>query len=224
METKAFVLTSGGLDSATCLALAIEKYGKNNVETLSIFYGQTLSRELDSAAELAKYYDVKNTRIDLSEVFKKSKCSLIQNTGDAICKMTYEAQSDGIISSYVPFRNGVFLSVASSVALSRSQNAQCVVVLGNHGSDFSYADCSHDFVKKMNDAILEGTYGLVEFWSPLDGMTKAEVVAEGLKLGVPYELTWSCYEGGEKPCGACASCLCRIEAFRLNGRQDPLAY
>lgn len=221
---KALVLTSGGLDSATCVALAVEKYGVENVSTLSVMYGQTLAREIDSARAISKHYGLPHREIDLKEVFKGAHCSLVEGSGVKVEESSYETQNDGIITSYVPFRNGLFLSTAASVALSENGNRDCVVVLGNHGSDFSYADCSHGFVQKMDDAISEGTYGLVHFWSPLDGLTKAEVVSEGLRLGVPYELTWSCYEGGNRPCGKCASCQCRIDAFRQNGVDDPVAY
>ena len=221
---KALVLTSGGLDSATCLALSIEEYGVENVSAMSIRYGQTLQKEVESAKALADYYGVPHIVADLTELFKGAKCSLISESEVEIDKRPYEEQSDGIISSYVPFRNGLFLSAAVTVAMSKGGNDDCVVVLGNHGSDFAYADCSPKFVSKMNSAIQEGTYGKAKFWSPLNGMTKAQVVSEGIRLNVPYELTWSCYEGGEKPCGKCASCICRIEAFRENGTEDQLEY
>ena len=81
---------------------------------------------------------------------------------------------------------------------------------------------SLDFTEKMNSAISEGTYGLGSFWSPLVEMTKTEVVKEGLELGTPYEITWSCYEGKEKPCCVCGSCISRIEAFKNNGVTDPI--
>lgn len=217
-------MTSGGLDSATCVALAIEKYGEDNVSTLSVRYGQTLIKEVESARAISDHYNIPHLEIDLTDVFKGARCSLISDSMVEIEEKPYEEQNEEIITSYVPFRNGLFLSAAASLGLSRNGNQECVIVLGNHGSDFSYADCSHEFVKKMNDAISEGTYGLVHFWSPLDGLNKAEVVKEGLRLMVPYELTWSCYEGGDKPCGKCASCQCRIDAFRQNGVDDPITY
>lgn len=223
---KAIVLNSGGVDSTTCVSMTIDKYGKDNVSTVSIFYGQTLEKELECARKIADYYGIDHYEFDLSNIFKYSNCTLLKHSTKSIEESSYEEQykEDEIISSYVPFRNGLMLSVVATLAQSLYQNEKCVIVLGNHKSDFAYADCSESFTNKMNDAIKEGTYGLVEFWSPLINMNKTEVVKEGLKLKTPYELTWSCYEGEEKACGKCASCLSRLKAFEENGVEDPIEY
>lgn len=88
----------------------------------------------------------------------------------------------------------------------------------------AYADCSVGFNNAMNEAISIGTYGLVSLRAPLNRWNKAQVVAEGLKLKVPYELTWSCYDGGEKACGECGTCIDRKAAFEANGVKDPIDY
>lgn len=223
---KAIVLSSGGVDSTTCVSMAVEKYGKENVSTVSIFYGQTLKKELECAKKIAEYYGLRNYVFNLSEIFGYSNCSLLEHSTEKIKEESYEDQfaTGEKITSYVPFRNGLMLSVVAVLAQSIYPNEECEIVLGNHSSDFAYADCSPEFTEKMGAAVSEGTYGLVKFVSPLVHMTKTEVVKEGLRLGTPYELTWSCYEGHEKACGKCGSCISRLEAFRNNGATDPIEY
>ena len=221
---KALVLFSGGVDSTTCLALAVEKYGKENVLALSVSYGQKHSKELEAAQRIAEYYGVQLKRLDLSVIFEDSGCSLLKGSEDEIPKESYADQlskTDGNpVSTYVPFRNGLFLSAAASVALS---NGCGEIYYGAHSDDAAgnaYPDCSQAFNDSMNMAIYLGSGNQLNVTAPFIGMTKAQVVAQGLKLGVPYELTWSCYEGKEKPCGVCGTCRDRIAAFRANGIED----
>ncbi len=126
------------------------------------------------------------------------------------------------VSTYVPFRNGLFLSSAASIALS----LECdVIYYGAHADDAAgaaYPDCSPTFDNAMKEAIYEGSGHQLRIESPFIGLTKPDVIKAGLEIGVPYELTWSCYEGGEKPCGKCATCIDRIAAFEANGITDPL--
>ena len=125
------------------------------------------------------------------------------------------------VSTYVPFRNGLFLSSAASIALSKDCN---VIFYGAHSDDAAgsaYPDCSDAFNQAMKDAIYLGSGNQVTIEAPFVNWTKADVVKKGLELNVPYELTWSCYEGGEKPCGVCGTCIDKAEAFRLNGVKDP---
>ena len=222
---RALVLTSGGCDSTVCLALAVRDYGKENVATVIFDYGQRHDKEIESAKRVADYYDVPYYIFDVRSIFQYSNCSLMK-TGKDVVETTYEEQvaTGDKITSYVPFRNGLMLSVCATLAQSLWEKEKCDIFLGNHKSDFAYADCSSKFVNKMSDAISEGTYGLVNFVSPLLHMTKGEVVKLGIDLGVPYELTWSCYEGKELPCGKCASCLERLHAFEMNGVKDPVIY
>lgn len=220
--TKALVLSSGGVDSTTCLSMAVKTHGAENVSTVSIFYGQKLKKEILCARKLAEFYKVGHYEFDLSDIYKSSNCSLLEHGQDVVHKdYASQIENGGVITSYVPFRNGMMLSVCAVLAQSLWPDEQCLIYLGNHASDYAYADCSEAFVEKMDAAISEGTYHKVRFISPLKSLTKAEVVAEGIKLGTPYELTWSCYEGGEKPCRTCGSCIDRIKAFEANGIADP---
>lgn len=222
---KALVLFSGGVDSTTCLALAIEKYGADEVLALSVSYGQKHDKEIRAAEKIAEHYHVRLIKLDLARIFEGSNCSLLQGSDAEIPKESYSqqlAQTDGSpVSTYVPFRNGLFLSTAASVALS---NGCQVIYYGAHSDDAAgnaYPDCSAAFNESMNRAIYLGSGNQLTVAAPFIGLNKAQVVAEGLRLGVPYELTWSCYEGGDVPCGECGTCIDRAAAFRANGVEDP---
>lgn len=223
---KALVLCSGGVDSTTLLARAVAKYGAENVYALSISYGQKHAREIEAARAVAAHYGAQQRFLDLGAIFADSSCSLLSHSDAALPTGTYaEQQAEGgqgePVSTYVPFRNGLFLSSAASMALSLGCGA---VYYGAHHDDAAgnaYPDCSEEFVEAMNRAIVEGTGGELRLEAPFVRLTKADIVREGLALGVPYELTWSCYEGGEVPCGACATCLDRAAAFAANGVEDP---
>lgn len=223
---KALVLFSGGVDSTTCLALAVEKYGSDNVIALSISYGQKHEREIESAEAVAKHYNVKLLYINLAKLFMYSDCSLLSHSNREIPHEEYSEQlkkANGTpVSTYVPFRNGLFLSTAASIAISKGCE---VIYYGAHGDDAAgnaYPDCSEVFNEAMNKAIFEGSGKTVRIEAPFVNMTKADIVKEGLRLKVPYEYTWSCYEGDEKPCCKCGTCLDRIKAFKANGTEDPL--
>ena len=217
---KALVLSSGGVDSTTLLAMACERFGAENVVAMSIYYGQKHSRELEAADKVARYYGVRHISSDLSEIFAASDCTLLKGRGDIPHESYAEqlAQTNGSpVSTYVPFRNGLFLSAAASAALSEGCG---VLMYGAHADDAAgnaYPDCSEEFVNAMARAISLGTGGELTLEAPFVTLNKTEVVKRGKALGVPYEITWSCYEGGDEPCGKCATCLDRIRAFRANG-------
>ena len=222
---KALVLFSGGVDSTTCLAIAVDKYGADEVLALSLYYGQKHSRELEAARKIAAHYGVKHKELDLALIFADSDCTLLKGSEGEIPKESYAEQlekTDGKpVSTYVPFRNGLFLASAASIALS---NGCEEIYYGAHSDDAAgnaYPDCSSDFNDAINRAIYLGSGGELRVTAPFIGMNKAQVIAKGLELGVPYELTWSCYEGGDKPCGVCGTCRDRIAAFRANGMDDP---
>ncbi len=222
---RALVLSSGGVDSSTCLALAIEKYGKKNVVALAIRYGQKHVKELAAAGKVAAHYGVEHLTLDLTPIFAYSDCSLLAHSETAIPQESYAEQlaktGGAPVSTYVPFRNGLFLSAAASVALSKDCD---VLYYGAHHDDAAgnaYPDCSDEFYRAMDEALRAGSGGTLRLKAPFIAWTKADVVREGLRLHVPYELTWSCYEGGEKPCGKCGTCRDRAQAFALNGVKDP---
>lgn len=223
---KALVLSSGGVDSTTALALAISRFGKENVIALSVSYGQKHDKEIEAAKNVAAYYGVEQIFLDLSKIFEFSNCSLLKQSTEEIPEESYveqikETKGEKPVSTYVPFRNGLFLSSAASIALGRDCS---VIYYGAHADDsagFAYPDCSPEFNQAMGDAIYEGSGHQLRIEAPFIGMNKAGVVKMGLELGVPYELTWSCYEGNEKPCGKCGTCIDRAAAFAANGVEDP---
>ena len=223
---KAVVLFSGGLDSSTCLAIAVGRYGAENVLALSLSYGQKHEKEIESARNVAKYYGVKHIEFDVESIFKSSNCSLLKHSSEDIPEESYAEQikkgTGKPVSTYVPFRNGLFLSIAASIAISEECRE---IFYGAHGDDAAgnaYPDCSETFNEYIGKAIFEGSGKSVTITAPFIGKNKADVVAEGLRLNVPYELTWSCYEGGDKPCGKCGTCIDRAKAFEANGAKDPL--
>ncbi|SES66425.1 7-cyano-7-deazaguanine synthase [Pseudobutyrivibrio sp. C4] len=225
---KALVLVSGGLDSTTCLALAVKEYGHENVVGLSIFYGQRHDKEIKAADAVCEYYKVEHITLDLSTMFQFSDCTLLQHSDGEIPEESYDKQlekTDGKpVSTYVPFRNGLFLSSAAAIALSKGCSK---IYYGAHADDAAgnaYPDCSSDFNNAMNTAIYEGSGKQLTIEAPFINKNKAGVVKLGMELGVPYELTWSCYEGHDKACGKCGTCIDRIAAFELNGIKDPIEY
>lgn len=229
---KALVLSSGGIDSTTCLGIAVDKYGKDNVITASLYYGQKHDKELECARKIAEYYGVQHIEEDISNIMKYASnvCSLIKG-GKDIQHSSYEdqvkANEEGRVDTYVPFRNGLLLSIATAYADSLFPNEEVEIFYGAHADDATgsaYADCSPEFAEAMNKAIQLGTYNKISINRPLINMNKGEVVKTGLELKVPYELTWSCYEGKEKQCGKCGTCIDRKKAFEVNGVEDPVGY
>ena len=223
---KAVILSSGGLDSTTCLAIAVDKFGKENVSTVSIFYGQRHARELSCARAVAEFYGVSHYEFDAAEIMKNSSSALLNSSTKSLEHSSYAEQikNNPRVETYVPFRNGLMLSMAASFADGLYNGAEVELYIGVHQDDTAvnaYPDCSEKFIKAMSDAIEIGTYGKIKIVAPFLGKTKADVVKIGTNLGVPYELTWSCYERGDKPCGRCATCIDRAKAFAANGLTDP---
>lgn len=222
---KAMVLFSGGVDSTTCLGLAVQKYGAAEVLALSIFYGQTHRKELEAAKKIGAYYGVALKQLDLALIFADSNCALLAGSADEIPKESYAdqlAHTDGKpVPTYVPFRNGLFLASAASIALSHGCE---LIYYGAHSDDAAgnaYPDCSEAFHEAMNRAVYLGSGQQLRIEAPFVHMNKAQIIRKGLALGVPYELTWSCYEGAETPCGVCGTCRDRAAAFAANGIEDP---
>ena len=224
---KALVLLSGGVDSSTALAVAKAKYG-DEVLALSMRYGQKHVKELESARKVADFYHVQLLEMDLAPIFAHSSCSLLQGSSEDVPLASYAEQlqerGGEPVSTYVPFRNGLFLATAASIALEYGCE---VIYYGPHADDAAgnaYPDCSVAFNEAMNNAIYLGSGNKLRLEAPFVSMTKKDIVALGTQLGVPYELTWSCYCGGKRPCGKCGTCIDRRAAFRANGLEDPLVY
>ena len=224
--TKALVLLSGGLDSATCLAVAVDKLGAENVAALSIFYGQRNSAELVHARAVAKFFNVAHHELDAAEIFRCSDSALLDTSTAPLEKNSYAEQieSSPRISTYVPFRNGLMISMAAAFADGLFDADLVELYIGVHSDDAAgdaYPDCSAHFIAAMSAAVRIGTYEKIRVVAPFLCQKKSDVVKVGLALGAPYHLTRSCYERGDKPCGQCATCLDRAKAFELNGVRDP---
>ncbi len=227
-DMKALVLFSGGLDSSVCLAMAVKKYGRDEVLALSVSYGQKHKKELEASEKVADHYGVKRITLDLGEIFKDSSCTLLEGAKEEIPHEDYDEQlkkSGGApVNTYVPYRNGLFLSSAASIALSHGCE---VIYYGAHADDAAgnaYPDTSIAFHKAICEAIYIGSGNALRVEAPFIDRPKSAVVLKGTELQVPFELTWSCYEGHEKACGVCGTCRDRIRAFRDNGLTDPIPY
>lgn len=225
---KALVLFSGGIDSTVCLGLAVEKYGADQVLALSIYYGQKHKKEMEASERIALHYGVKRITLDFGEIFKDSSCSLLEGASERIPHEEYADQLEKTkgapVNTYVPFRNGLFLSGAASIALSWGCEE---IYYGAHADDAAgsaYPDTSAEFNKAISDAVFLGSGKAVKIVAPFINSSKTRVVACGAEIGVPFELTWSCYEGQDKACGVCGTCRDRRKAFMENGLEDPIAY
>ena len=223
---KAIVLSSGGVDSTTCVGVAVNDLGAENVITVSVYYGQRHKKELDAARSIASYYNVEHYELDLSTIMEYSDCSLLSHSTKDIQHGSYAEQieKNGKVETYVPFRNGLMLSAVAAMAIGMFPDDEIDIYLGAHSDDAAgnaYADCSKEFTDAIGTAISVGTYNQVHLKTPFVNMHKADVVRIGLELNVPYNLTWSCYEGEDKPCGKCGTCIDRAAAFALNGIKDP---
>lgn len=218
---KACVLLSGGLDSTVTLAKAIEDCGRDNVIALSMFYGQRHEKELEAGKQIAEHYGIQRIVLDVSNVFAFSDSAMLKD-GKKVEEGSYEQQllHHKEPTTVVPFRNGVFLSIAASIA---EANGCGAIYCGIHAGDAqaNYFDCREDFFSWMFMAIKVGTGDKVTINAPFVNLKKVDVVREGVRLHAPLELTWSCYKGRVLPCGKCATCIERAEAFRDAGFIDP---
>jgi 7-cyano-7-deazaguanine synthase len=218
-DMKGFVALSGGLDSTTALAIAMERH-EGKVEAISFDYGQRHNIELERAALIAEYYDICHHIVKLGDL----PTSALTDTSIDIPKVSY-AEIEGISPTYVPFRNGQIIAKLTAYASADKLNS--VVYVGTHAEDAAndaYPDCRLDFIGAMGSAVYIGTYHKVRLSAPLIEMSKSEVVALAAKLEAPLELSWSCYFGGDKHCGVCPTCRARKEAFLLAGVPDPTSY
>jgi 7-cyano-7-deazaguanine synthase len=222
---EVIVLLSGGLDSSTVLAMA--KESGFEVVVLTFDYGQRHSRELESARRIAKHFDAKEHIMIPLNLGRYLRSSLTRRSMEVPKGRTAEEMGSGVPDTYVPSRNIVFLAIAASIAESRGAEA---VFIAANSVDFSgYPDCTPQFIKAFQKALDVGTKSGMEghgvrVEAPLLNMSKSEIVREAVRLKVPLELTWSCYEGGMKACGRCDSCLLRLKGFSEAGLEDPIQY
>lgn len=227
---KILVLSSGGLDSTVLLYKAVKEVGAENVIALNMFYGQKHVKEQACSSWQCEHLGVPVYDADLSEVFSfNPSCSalLAGSSMDIVHKSYAEQLQDlggsGTVTAYVPYRNGLFLSYATAVAIQLGCEK---IYYGAHADDAAgraYPDCTPGFITTQAAAIYEGSGGKVSMEAPWWDKNKAGIVAEGLQLGMTheeFEHTWSCYEGKEEPCGTCGTCIDRKAAFEANGIMD----
>jgi 7-cyano-7-deazaguanine synthase len=213
------VLLSGGMDSATCLAIAARR---GPVLALTVSYGQRHARELRSARALARHFRVRRHAVLAIPLAPLVRSSLTDPRAPLPSRGVVAGK---IPSTYVPARNTILLALATAFAESHGADR---IYFGANAIDYSgYPDCRPEFVRAFNRLSRTATRAGVEgrpirVVVPLQNDSKAQIVRRGTRLGVPWELTWSCYAGGRAPCGVCDSCRLRSDGFRAAGATDPL--
>ena len=239
MPSYGVSLLSGGLDSTTVTALAKSK--TDHLTALTFHYGQSHSKEVDCAAEVARSLDVTQELLDISFLGKVAWYSALTNPEQFPMPEDREASRMGnsIPITYVPLRNTIFLSLAAASLESQvlyaieiehvlPEDVQAYIYMAPNAIDYSgYPDCRPEFFQKMGESLGYGSKLWTEYHVPLQieipiiEMSKADIVRLAMELEAPLELTWSCYQGGEIPCGRCDSCILRASGFSAAGYPDP---
>lgn len=214
-------IVSGGLDSSTMLWDLVTK-DIEIVEALSFDYGQRHRKELEHVKKIVSkfsddYYELNHRVVDVSSINSLiAKGSL--TSSDDVPKEMYD--SDNQRKTIVPNRNMIFISISAGRAVTLGASH---VAYAAHASDFEvYPDCRPDFIEALDEALYLGNrWDPVGLYAPFQHKTKVDVVRRGMETGVPFELTWSCYEGQNRPCLECGTCLERTESFMKNEIKDP---
>ncbi len=217
---RAVVLVSGGMDSCVCAAIADQEY---EMVFLHVSYGQrTESRELKAFWDIAAFYDIEKTLVCTLEYFARIGGSSLTDPEIPIEKADLNRKE--IPTSYVPFRNAHFLSIATSWGEVLRAEA---IFFGAVADDSSgYPDCRSEYYEAFNQLIRVGTKPetVLKIHTPVIRMKKSEIVSTGNRLGAPLHLTWSCYQNSDVACGRCDSCALRLRGFEEAGIQDPIRY
>lgn len=216
----AIVLHSGGIDSTTCLYMAVRAFGRENVVGLSVHYGQRHEKELDHALKICELLGVEHHIVKMTDLPQ----SMLTNPDAQVPSASYEELGEGVSPTYVPFRNGNLLSHVAAIAQAQGVSA---IYFGAHAEDahnWAYPDCTPEFIGAMANAIYIGTYHQVRLVTPLEWLTKAEIIRIGNALNIPWSLTWSCYKGEPLHCGVCPTCRARQGGFRAADTLDPTSY
>lgn len=226
MEKKAVVVLSGGLDSTTCMGIA--KDAGYELYPLTFYYGQRHNREVEQAKKIADFYGVPAHRlVNLDFLGQIGGSALTDTNIEVPVVQANAADEEEIPATYVPARNMIFLSLAAAYAEVVGAEA---IYIGVSAVDYSgYPDCRPEFIRSMNETVhlatkagAKGTGIRIE--APLAHLSKKETIEWGLALGVPYELSTSCYQGGAEACGECDSCRLRLKGFAEAGVKDPISY
>lgn len=209
MKKDSILILSGGMDSVTLLY----DYQDSIALALSFNYGSNHNaREIPFARWHCEQLGIEHVVISLDFMSRYFNSSLLQGA-EAIPDGHYDEQN--MQSTVVPFRNGIMLAIAAGMAESRGLKR---VMMANHGGDHAiYPDCRPEFVTAMSEATRLGTYPGIEVSAPYTHLSKTDIARKGIALGVDYSKTWSCYRGGDKPCGKCGTCVEREEALREAG-------
>jgi 7-cyano-7-deazaguanine synthase len=220
MSKVAVCIMSGGMDS-TLSAYMMKAQGYEIVAVHFNYDQRTQSRELEAYRSIIEALGVKSRyEIDLGFFRQIGASALTDHTID----VPTGGLEEGVPVTYVPFRNGIFLSIAASIA--EKEGAE-VIAIGVVEEDSSgYPDCREAYIRSMQQSINLGTKEetRLEIAMPLVRLKKEEIVKEALKYDVPLELTWSCYKNEDRACGVCDSCRLRLKGFRLAGVKDPIPY
>lgn len=213
---NSLIALSGGVDSTTLLY----EYREEIACAVGFDYGSKHNaRELAAAKAICRELEIPYLIIPLAFIGEYFRSDLLLSGGEM---QLGDYSEENMSSTVVPFRNGIMLSVLAGLAESR--NLQQVLIANHFGDHAIYPDCRESFVKPMGEAITAGTSNGVKLVAPYTTLTKAEIVARGTRLGVPYGKTYSCYQGGERHCGRCGTCRERHDAFEANGLEDPTLY
>jgi 7-cyano-7-deazaguanine synthase len=225
---KAVVLLSGGMDSCVCAAIARERHGAGNIALLHAGYGQrTQERERRAFEEIADFYGVSQRLVVRLDHFRAIGGSALTDTKIAVPENELGAtgpRGSAIPVTYVPFRNAHFLAVAVSWAEAIGARA---VYIGAVAEDSSgYPDCRAEYYQVFQELVKVGTRPetQIEIATPVITLKKSAIIRRGIELGAPLQLTWSCYQNEDRACGACDSCLLRLQAFAEAGVPDPIPY
>ncbi|KEA46249.1 7-cyano-7-deazaguanine synthase QueC [Campylobacter mucosalis] len=217
---KAVCIMSGGMDSTLCATLALKE--GYEVVALHFDYDQrTMKREKRAFSEICDFLGIKNRlNLDVNFIAKIGANALTDRTLD----IPKDGLGDEVPKTYVPFRNGIFISIAAALAEKEGANALFIGVVEDDSS--GYPDCRSDFIKAIERAINLGTKDetKLEIKMPLVGLSKAQIVAKSLEFNSPLHLTWSCYESDDEACGLCDSCRLRLRGFELAKAKDPIKY
>ena len=221
MKTKrAVCILSGGMDSTLAAVMAMDT--GYDVIAVHFNYGQlTESKELESFRAITHRLGIKESyEIDLPFFEQIGASALIDKSID----VPTHGLEDGVPVTYVPFRNGIFISIAASIAEKHDASALYIGVVQEDSS--GYPDCTTSFITSMQNSINLGTKDEtnLEIIAPLVQMKKSEIVQASLELNSPLELTWSCYKNSTKACGVCDSCRLRLNGFKVAGVKDPIDY
>lgn len=223
MKTKpiAVVTLSGGMDSAVCTGLALEMGFE--VAALHLNYGQrTQEKELRAFNDLCSFYRIqKKLVVDISYLTAIGGSSLTDHS--IAVEKNFHSEVE-IPKTYVPFRNANILAIATSWAEVLNANAIFIGAVQEDGS--GYPDCRETFFQAFQQTITTGTKPetVIQILTPLLHLNKKEIVLTGESIGVPFHLSWSCYEHSEKACGECDSCRLRLRGFREASLKDPIEY